>query len=669
MTKKNAGVGKIHSIKVAIALMFGILLSMGLSAITVSNEGSLAQFYDNGEIYEMYGEDLYSFPHVLSGNGVIELQDVEVTKHLELQDADWNYLQVVLKGLNADSLHMRILTMDESGQLVPTLDTQLQEGENMIRLNEAQKCGAWWLDFPVQAGKRFALKSFRIYEQYPNFDAGTFALRSILFFLAYLILFFLIMAFWKKSHRSPLDGSKVVDAYRVFLEKTIVIFRLDRLRLSEMQRHFGRIACFVLLLFWNVCYTNLHERVDYYVLNILIQMSIFGMLTILSLEPNRGKRKWDTSFVSVWMAFWALTSVLDMVVIKKTYYFVGLVMLVGIGLFYQAWTSMRNPRSLLYEFAVATQIFFVGTVVFCVFCRPDNVIRYLGIQIDPNNFGQDLVLVATIVFAMLEEDVKKELSWKKAAAYSAELLWLFFFLFKTQSRAAALVMLAISFLFFLRLLWLMLHGKVQKQVWKMALCIPLLALPIQYGTQYAMDTVPYALHTEVKFQHDAIYPSKMDSQEGKMPFLLTVHASDFRHRVETKMQNLDSFTSGRLNIWKAYIREMNLVGHKWIAKVNGKTHKSHNMYLAITNRYGILALPLYLMMWFLCFRNAIDYMQKGRDGHYVTLPLLLCTQFLFLGFSDSMEEPWNYVTWVAGYFVMGILFIEQDRSASGSQEE
>ena len=146
------------------------------------------------------------------------------------------------------------------------------------------------------------------------------------------------------------------------------------------------------------------------------------------------------------------------------------------------------------------------------------------------------------------------------------------------------------------------------------------------------------------------------------PFILTVQAEELKatNRILDKLEkitSLENLTTGRTLFWKAYLRELNLWGHKNYARFWGAKHMPHNGLIAIMYRYGIFSAVPYLLMLLYGFCYAWRYFRRhlseDKYSYFVMANTISCYLLILV---ENIELPFCWVWWYALYVVMGIYF-------------
>lgn len=153
------------------------------------------------------------------------------------------------------------------------------------------------------------------------------------------------------------------------------------------------------------------------------------------------------------------------------------------------------------------------------------------------------------------------------------------------------------------------------------LCLYLCIFLAGYSANnYCIYQVPRTLNTEIKFKNDFYVDTVVEN-----PWIITAHAAEAgnENRILYKLKNattLETITSGRTLYWKAYLRQLNLFGHRGKAFLLGKHRKPHNAYIEMMYRYGIFALVPYILMLIYNFCFAFRYFkrhQREKNMHFL----------------------------------------------------
>ncbi len=153
--------------------------------------------------------------------------------------------------------------------------------------------------------------------------------------------------------------------------------------------------------------------------------------------------------------------------------------------------------------------------------------------------------------------------------------------------------------------------------------------------------------------------------------------SSFKDANEDRYQatDADSFTTGRISVWKAYASDLNLLGHKEtpvviIESLHNKEIKStHMTILQVAYESGIIAGVLYLIMNLMSGVFAVIFAIKHKKEKYALLPLMLIIVFGVLSLVGSNRVTfWHYET-LLYYLILFPIMIKEDVKSQNKQPE
>lgn len=286
----------------------------------------------------------------------------------------------------------------------------------------------------------------------------------------------------------------------------------------------------------------------------------------------------------------------------------------------------------------------------------------MGIFINPNTFANYLVVVAAVLAADVTDMLLRERR-KGMALDCTGLLAVFVFLWKTQTRGA---MIAIVAIMILAGWYLVLEKRKQgyRLLGKWILYMALLLVPVKGGLSWGIANIPVKLGTTVIMEKDYAPPVV----DGNSSLSMKVYAAEIGSKIgqsriwqSLKGDSLEEISSGRTVYWLAYVRDMNFWGHENRATVSGLFRDSHNSLLAIAYRYGVFAFIPYFILWVYSIIYGVRYFDFRRHP-YGSLPLCLCVGYMIVSLVDAVEQPYINIIWFAMYFILGILFVPEEKN-------
>lgn len=143
------------------------------------------------------------------------------------------------------------------------------------------------------------------------------------------------------------------------------------------------------------------------------------------------------------------------------------------------------------------------------------------------------------------------------------------------------------------------------------------------------------------------------------PFVLTAHAQeDAEHTIElVGPEGMDPSLNIRLSIIKAYLGDLNLLGHSQyeghyrFTEIDYMVWHAQNVWLQAAYYYGIPTGVLLLAMTALLLRKHYRGMKTHPDNEYSLIPFFICV--LFFGYG-VMEVVWN-----TGQLILVLFFLVQ----------
>lgn len=626
------------------------------------------RFYDVGEVYDVPKDILAQNANDTmvfdAEKGVWRVTCDSAVKRIDAVFGNWSYVVIDVEEMNRERLDASVVCYDAGNFPVYQMDAQLTEGANVLSF-PAVEYQSLEICMEGQEGLSFGLTQIQFRETYPVYSGLRLAVYFLLTFFGFFVVTGAVFVLIKKkkykiSWYTPVHGLQTIFLYAGSAGEGLAE------RISAQRRRTARrgLFCF-LLLFMQVCYVlGFYADNQTYRYLALVCVIVLLIIAILCWERPLGYLNWRNKLAASWFGMWVLAIVSDFIVDKR-YDYLGYIMILVIGFLFFMWGNMERREELLGDFIRAIEWSFLPNFLFCVLFRPYVPgYRYLGGAYRPGYFAMYLLFVWIAFLSELDFELKdrsvrnRDLFCILALGCCGNLLW------KTQSISsifpAALAALMISFK-----LW-----KKRKQIKILGFAVYLLVFCTGFvANAYGIYHVPRLINMEIKFEDDFYQESVTDH-----PFLLTVQAAEAGNgnRILYKLKTsttLEMLTSGRTLYWKAYLRDMNLWGHKSNAYFLGATRLPHNGLIAMTYRYGIFAAVPYLLMLLMSYRYAARYCLRCRSekkyAFFVLADMLACGVLLLI---ENLEQPFGWVCWYGMYFVMGIYF-DGETDENGRAEE
>ncbi|WP_099467032.1 O-antigen ligase family protein [Konateibacter massiliensis] len=672
MKKKSIDYIKQHGLIFVIVLMIGIVASMSVAGMWISGSRSFDKLYDVGEVYEV---DWWQ-RQINNGAGweydessdMVSIKENNASKvfNISRKAYVWNYFVVKIVDMNQESMNWNIAYYNADGVKIESNDYQLQEGINQIPILTKEKTVKVLVTVNEHPGLEFKLQAVQFRETYLNFAPEKFVKVLICFILAYMVIVFSAYLIINKFHLKGnlYKGIDILQMLYIHIGNFILKYRP---KISNKNRHRAISLLFVSIILYLTVIFNMNLFTKKYSTNLCVCVVIFCGIVILSIEKKLHKVDWKNIRMISWIILFVMACISDLAV-SKIYSGAGLVMLLVMGMLFFIWHNSDEQYLWIRDFSNAIHLTFIGTVVFCLVCRPELPgKRYLGLFYNPNTFCDYLTLVFAVALGTWTSIRLSEKNWKYEILVWLEWVAVLFFAWKTQSRGNLLAM-SVVFLFYC-IYWCKLRKEVFGKVnfrWITVLGIVIIIQNITM--QWSVENLPYILKTQFTIERD-VYKDEEISLNLNEWFVLKVEASNNIIN-ETKESNriiksisaksLEELTNGRTTYWKAYARQMNLLGHEKKGTVNGKRTSAHNAFLDISHRYGIFIIIPYLLLWGNLLFRGVKRVFLAKKSSDMMLPFAVCVGYFMVAMSEPLEQPFSYAIWIGAYFLMGIM-MQSDR--------
>lgn len=635
-------------------LITGILFAFAGACMVTSGSRSMEKFYNAGEVYDMprsnlkqnWNTDLRYDTEQL----VWEVQKDAVIKNIVISEGNWEYVYMYLSRLNRESFDATIICYDIYNNSVYSEEVNLWEGHNVLKIPNV-KYTRMDIFIANQAGLTFDIEKMQFRETAPIFSTHNFTKVFFPLLAGFLLLTGGIGAVWKRKGKHIAGFAGLYGLQEVFMYVGSAGERLSQ-RYSEQIRSRIRTFLFaVLILGTQVAYVlRLHRTAFRYVE--LAAIGILCLIAFLCWEKPLKRLNWKNGLVASWTAVWTLSIISDFFV-QKVYAYEGICMLFGMGFVFFMWGNMEHRERLLCEFLRGVTGSFWMIAAYCFLFRPYLPgYRYSGHNLGPNGFAMYVLFVFMAVLAQMHFDLQNKKVRRRELLYGIMLGICGCFLWKTQSVISLMLAVFVMLLFSLKV-WMN-----KRKLGILGLVVYLCLVGIGYvGCDFCVYNVPRMLNLEIKYENDFYMDTVVEH-----PFLLDVGAAEpgndnrLLYKLKTST-SLDELTTGRSKFWKAYLREMNLWGHRNKARFYGKTQDAHNGVLEFMYRYGIFAAVPYILMVLYSLAYAVQYFGRhwraDKYAFFVLLSALTCFGMLML---ENIEIPFVRLNWYGLYFVLGVYF-------------
>lgn len=651
-------------------LVFGCIISIIFSVMHLCGSNGIKSFADTGFVYDIPMQQYTSFSMergesdsqgfwTVKGNDFLKLVPLNKIKKKKL------YLYINLSELSREHITVRIYlyNLKNKDPISFEKDVQMIEGDNYIELDQLtySRIG---LRFFNQEGVTFKVNDMelRAQKKVPDF---TFRLlkRFTVFFFLFLgiscILFHPICkAFCKLDSYEPLD---ILQTVYIGLGNTI--YMCTKVINKNVESFFRFIIFFLLMVYYNLAYNKIlipYSLKQKYIVSILGIL----LLAILSLNQKLERKKWNKKIVYFWFILCLMMCISDLFV-KKEFMYEGLILLFVFGFASYVIYNNKQYHQIFSEFYRAVHLYFVGSTIFCLFFRSDSNPRYLGTFTYSTAFSRYESLIAVVAVVCVLKCINKNQKMRYSIFYVIELITSLFFIWKTQTRTALAAILFIIIAVGPMQIVICKKEHLRKHAIIIAVCGILLTPILFIGLEIGIHTLPERFQTDIKFKNDAV--EIMTNK--KVVYAAQVGEEENRVFYSFLGSSLEGITSGRTIFWKAYLREMNWLGHEKYANVLGKRQNSHCALLQIPYQFGVLTvIPYFFFVLFIlmnAIKNMFTYISNKREESILVFGIVII--FVMNAMFQVIEILFSGFIWVVFYLFSGMLFFEEEQSKNEVQ--
>ena len=662
--------GRSISFATVIWLLIGLIFSVAVSCMLLSHSFNLNRFYDAGEVYDAWANDRNQ-----QWMDVSTEENNIITKSIKLrqQDTSWSYIVITIKGLEQEQEAGYIDFFDSQDTQVFQQKIEVKEGKNLIHVVGDSSYNRVQIYLNQGSTMLPDISKLQFRTEYPEFSYGKLLELTVLIFGAYSILFYVIC---RKSGNCIKKIAGKNWYFEVGLLQTFYLklgengaWIADRI--PEKKRAFLRKLAFCMFFFYIQFAKNLKyfQNMQTYKGQMIICLVFFWFIGLLYYETKLERIDWNHRLPLAWVWLWTMACISDFIVPKRCGW-VGYIMLFGVGFFFFIWNNRKEPETVMQEFATGIIWNYILNMAFCILCRPQiDGIRYSGGFLNPVSFGRYLTVILIVVLQRLDKKLRKEDKTYKLIPEVVLALSCLIFQWKTQSRSGIIPVMIIGLTFFAMQIW---QRTSQKQLLKMILVAVLLTLPLSMMIDWSVHTVPYRLHSQVQFDGDYVGATTVSSSMWTQKIYAAELENDDWLRDSRIYQSfmsggtLEKITTGRTLYWKAYLREMNLFGHYYKAKLWGAARSAHNGMLQMIYFYGVFIAIPYGLLFVLFFRNAVKMWKKKESEAFFMMTVSMSSILVML--VENLELSFQMLDWYTFHLMLGYFFIDKRRKEEVSHE-
>ena len=467
-------------------------------------------------------------------------------------------------------------------------------------------------------------------------------------------------------------------------------------KLSEKIKYRVITLCFIvdLVLFCIVRY-GLHKESYFY--NTTCGILLMLVIAVFSLDRSLVRIHWRRSMSIAWFGMCLAFTVSDLIVPKKACG-LGIILAFVFTAVFFVWQNHTRKDLLWKCFKDAVKICFWIMAVIAFLFRPlYEGGRYAGIFTNPNTFALYLYIIFCVYMSDMDWMVETGRNWKKNATTYISLALVVFYLSLTQARTS---MIAVGTVFAMWIVLRLCIGKrnhkfrsfLKNTIFLLLFCVilyPLFYKGLEYIPAWVDDPIVFdgeALYIanggkiqdlgEVVVAEPDVVPKvnpKSDpaSKEngpigediGEKQSIVPENVWDRFFYVLENTKGLNALTSGRIDIYKAYMSKLNYSGHRSVSLVVGghKKAHAHNNWLQFGYTYGILGMLFYAVITVLAIGFSLKfYLTKRRkNATYAFLIPAIMVGFVVATIAECLFLPFEVFPAFAFWFAFGDLFVKK----------
>lgn len=617
----------------------------------MSGNSSIYLFYNVGDVYEI-SNNIYDMPNQPYGYGIT----IKDNKN------QWNYFCVDIK--NKDIVNWNIAyEKRENEEVIKSrdYDVKLHSGMNLLDVPQ-NSFNMIKITIADENKPAYTIKNMQLRENKPTWN---FLKAAMIFCMSFIIYTFgsgIILLFWRRigiTFDLYTWVEMLQDIYIVFGRQLSRIIR--RFPMMTNYRNVIRIVSFLMIFlysFWVEASNLYFPRFKYHV---IIYSFLILIIALASIESDMKRKKWNKILSGSWLILWGMACVSDFL-IPKEFRFVGYAMILVIGFYIFVWNNMKNASELLKDFSCAVHIFFVLMTIFCLLFRPETMgIRYTGFSKNPSVFALHLGTFWAVTVSELEFRIRRKHNFTKILPFILEACVIIVFIWKAQSACPLLCMLGIAFIWFIKTFYFARKEDIYKNFRVVMISFMILLIPVYMGIDWGINNIPHKLGRTITFEGE--------ESSARIEYGMVVHASDLKEKFERNRlvqkfsrNNLSGMLSGRDYYYRAFLRDMNLFGHKKRVRVWGYERLPHNAIIAIAHRYGVFASIPYIVMLITVISRTFKY--SKRKSEYAAMPFYVCLSTIVMSMVDNVELPFIWLPWFGLYLMMGVVFVKHEEILS-----
>lgn len=394
------------------------------------------------------------------------------------------------------------------------------------------------------------------------------------------------------------------------------------------------VTCFLLYSTCYIWYSIIGMGTPLTLLSRMLQsIALIIILIFLSLDKPLKAVKWKNSIIIIWFALGMLIFVLGFFTEQNTgYWMTGPVIALGLPCFYMIYGKKEKYELLFDAICKAAIICSIVYFIVCIFGEYfndntwDATGRYNGLTIDANKIGE-LCLSSFCCIMYLLLIVKEKSIWNKLAIIALGIVIGQTYL--TQSRTTIMAMIFVAGFYTIIVVKDSISKKTVKNIIDrflpiiIAVFIAVICVSVINNVhEKHIEEARSSVSTNVAV--DEVLNSDNTTLETTQQSVAEAETHEYRDMIPEKGTDLNSFSSGRLFIWKTYSEGFNFIGNDADAETPIspliKQRTAHNSLVEITYRSGYITGGVYLILVLITgiylLRVMLRKNEKNTNGDY-----------------------------------------------------
>lgn len=637
-------------------MMAGILLAAVFGAMSASGSYQPGQLFNHEYSYEFSKASLSSGTKTCPYDkeaGLFTAQSVAAKKKFsKMPMRQWTYLDFDIRNMNTEYAVFQILYLDQEKRVIASQEAGVVNGMNTVQTACAEEFCYIQIQIMNQPGLSFSLKKVLAHTG----PAVSFT-DWLAPFIGYLMLYLLISLVWLFAKKGGFSACLELLQYAFMRFGN----RGGASRFGEKQKDALRTFLFFLL-FSGMIAANaagIYQTEDGYRYCLVFATLILTGIALLRKEKPLTPVRWRGNVVFFWFLYWGAVCVMDALT-DKHFRFTGYACLIGMTFLFYTDGQSKKASPLRRNAVFALSATFALVMLYCVLFRGR---RTGALYNGPFTSREDMaiysvtmlgVFLAVLAKALFDGEKGKRrafltrvLALAVAVSLCAHNLYLSF---TPMCALAGVILLSVFALVLIQKRKCLEKGllKTFLILAAAAACSVAVVLPV-----HAMiNRAPRALGTDTKFPGDVLESyvpkSVMKQAERKNPGM---------YRGVRSIANTEKDLA-----WRAYLREMSLLGNKARLYVGKHKTMAGSGWLELAYRYGIFILLPFAGLWLALARQAVKTRSYGLCALFFLYQLMLLTQ--------NIEKPFLQPLWILAYLGAGRFFLtERPGSKEGGGPE